>query len=52
MEVIGQWSLNKIRGHLILGIMFIYNGGDADAAGRGVELVHIVEIYIIVYGAL
>ncbi len=51
-EVIFQRVLGKILQSLVHGVVFLWRGGDADAAGGGVVLVQIVEVHTAADAAL
>ena len=51
-EVIFQRVLRKIRQGLVHGVMLLWRGGDADAAGGGVVLVQILEVHTAADAAL
>ena len=51
-EVIFQRILGKIRQGLVHGVVFLWRGGDANAAGRGVVLVQILKVYTAADAAL
>ena len=51
-EVIFQRVLGKIRQCLVHGFVFLWRGGDADAAGRGIVLVQILKVHTAADAAL
>ena len=52
VEVIGQGILGEIRQGFVHGVVFLWCGGDTDAAGGGVVLVQIVEVHTATDAAL
>ena len=51
-DVVFQRGMDKVRQDLIHGLVFLWRGGDADAAGRGVVLVQILKVYTAADAAL
>ena len=51
-DVIGQGILDKVRQDLIHGLVFLWRGGDADAADGGVVLVQILKVHTAADAAL
>ena len=51
-DVVFQRGMDKVRQDLIHGLVLLWRGGDADAAGRGVVLVQILKVYTAADAAL
>ena len=51
-DVVFQRGMDKVRQGLVHGVVLLWRGGDADAAGGGVVLIQILEVHTAADAAL